>query len=51
MTNNLDPAAPSAAADQPAHPRADTLLNTSTLPATTALLAAAEPKFPRLVGD
>ena len=51
MTSNLEPAAPTAATAAPVHPRAAELLNTSALPATTALLAASEPKFPRAVGD
>ena len=49
MNNELDPATPPAT--QPARSRAAALLNTATLPATTALLAATEPKLPRLVGD
>ena len=51
MTSNLEPAAPTAADAAPARPRAAALLNTATLPATTALLAATEPKLPRYVGD
>ena len=58
MNNNLDHAAraadapaPASVASQPTRPRAAELLNTSALLATTALLAAAEPKFPRFVGD
>jgi hypothetical protein len=58
MNNDLHPAAPAAdipapasVAGQPRGLHVAALLNLSALPATTALLAAAGPKFPPYVGD
>jgi len=58
MNNDLDPAAPAAdtpapasVAGQPRRLHVAALLNTSALPARTALLAAMSPKLPPYVGD
>ncbi len=50
MNDNPEPAAPPADAAQPARPRA-ALLDSGTLPTTTALLTATGPKLPPFHGD